>query len=130
MESHSHSLLEFIPWSQTADHNVAVLTDTSDYYRYFDATAQAEFLFDCVAYTLTNIIPQEVAYLQQYNAMKSWLDEQFQMSDKLVALLIRFLGQSQEGVLSKRARENEFALFSEEEVQQIEQRYALYFTEP
>ncbi|MFC7667674.1 hypothetical protein ACFQT0_09955 [Hymenobacter humi] len=45
-----------------------------------------------------------MAYLQRYDALKAWLDEHFQMPDKLVATLIRFLEQNQ-GILSKRARE-------------------------
>jgi Fic family protein len=126
LESYSHPVLEFIPWRKTADHNVEVLADTSDYYRYFDATAPAEFLFDCVAYTLEKTIPQEVAYLQRYDALKAWLDEWFQMPDKLVATLIRFLEQNQ-GTLSKRAREKEFALLTPEEIAQIEQQYAVHF---
>ena len=126
LEGYSHPVLEFIPWRKTVDHNVEVLADTSDYYRYFDATAPAEFLFDCVAYTLEKTIPQEVAYLQRYDALKAWLDERFQMPDKLVAVLIRFLEQNQ-GVLSKRAREKELALLTPVEVAQIEQQYAVYF---
>ncbi|MBO2012157.1 Fic family protein [Hymenobacter negativus] len=128
LERYSHAVLEFIPWQKTADHNVEVLADTSDYYRYFDATPQAEFLFDCVAYTLEKTIPQEVAYLQRYDALKAWLDEQFQMPDKLVAVLIRFLEQNQ-GVLSKRAREKEFALLTPEEADQIQRQYALHLVE-
>ncbi|MCC9167876.1 cell filamentation protein Fic, partial [Pontibacter sp. XAAS-A31] len=100
--------------------------DTIDYYRYFEATLQAEFLFDCVAYTLDRIIPEEVAYLQQYDSMKTWLDDRFQMPDKMVALLIKFLEQS-EGKLSKRAKEKEFAALTDEEVKEIEANFALYF---
>jgi Fic family protein len=127
LEHYSHPLLEFIPWRSTADHNVEVLADTSDYYRYFDATAQAELLFACVAYTLEQTIPQEVTYLQRYDSLQGWLQEQFELPDKLVALLIRFLEQNQ-GVLSKRARAGEFAEFTAEEVRAIEQQYALHFT--
>jgi Fic family protein len=128
LEGYSHAVLEFIPWQKTADNNVEVLADTSDYYRYFDATPQAEFLFDCVAHALEKTIPEEVAYLQRYDALKAWLDERFQMPDKLVAMLVRFLEQHQ-GVLSKRAREKEFALLTSEEADQIQQQYALHFPE-
>ncbi len=58
--------------------------------------------------------------------MKSWLDDQFQMPDKTVALLIRFLEQNN-GKLSKRAMEKEFANLTNEEVVDIENSYALYF---
>ena len=59
-------------------------------------------------YTINKIIPDEVAYLQKYDAMKAWLDDRFQMPDKMVASLIWFLEQNT-GTLSKRARDKEFA---------------------
>ena len=126
LDSYSHHLLDFIEWKQTPNNNVEVLNDTIDYYRYFDATKQAEFLFECVDYTINKIIPEEVKYLRSYDGLKSWLDNRFQMPDKTVALLIRFLNQS-DGKLSKRAREKEFAKFSDEEVAEIEEHYPFYF---
>jgi len=128
LESYSHPLLDFIEWKRTQDNNVEVLNSTIDYYRYFDATLQAEFLFDCVDYTINKIIPEEVTYLQNFDAMKFWLDNQFQMSDKLVALLIRFLSQNG-GKLSRRALEKEFSDLKEEEVKEIENQYKFYFME-
>lgn len=103
-----------------------MLNDTLDYYRYFDATPQSEFLFECVDYTLNKIIPEEVGYLQKYDAMKAWLDDQFQMPDKTVSLLIRFLEQNN-NKLSKRALENEFSTLTHEEVAEIEKTFKLYF---
>jgi len=124
LESYSHPILEFIAWQKTRNNNVEVLNDTIDYYRYFDATQQAEFLFECVEYTINKIIPEEVAYLQKYDAMKSWLDDTFQMPDKTVALLIRFLEQNN-STLSKRAREKEFADLTDSEIRDIEKQYLL-----
>lgn len=100
LETYSQSTLDFIKWKRTADNNIEVLNETIDYYRYFDATAQTEFLFECVESTIDNVIPQEVAYLQKYDAMKTWLDDNFEMPDRKVALLIRFLEQNS-GILSK-----------------------------
>jgi hypothetical protein len=126
LETYSQPLLDFIEWKQTANNNVEVLNDIIDYYRYFDATKQAEFLFECVDYTINKIIPDEVKYLRSYDGMKSWLDNRFQMPDKTVALVIRFLNQN-EGKLSKRAKEKEFALFTDNEVAEIEEHYKMYF---
>ena len=127
LESYSHPLLDFIEWEKTKDNNVNVLNDTIDYYRYFDATAQAEFLCECVDNTIHKIIPQEVTYLQKYDAMKLWLDNNYQMPDKMVALLIRFLEQN-DGSLSKRAKEKEFASLTDQEVKEIEENYQVYFS--
>lgn len=126
LESYSHPILDFIEWKKTKSNNVEVLNDTIDFYRYFDATKQAEFLYDCVNDTIENVIPQEVDYLQKYDEMKSYLDDIFQMPDKTVAMLIRFLDQNG-GKLSKRALEKEFSALTEEEVKEIEQHYQLYF---
>lgn len=126
LESYSHPLLNFIKWRTTQDHNVEVLNDTADYYKYFDATLQAEFLFDCIDYTVRTIIPEEVTYLQHYDQMKAWLDDHFEMPDKTVALLIRFLDQNK-GVLSDRARTREFSALEEDEVELIEKQYRSVF---
>lgn len=107
---------------KTKDNNVEVLNETIDYYRYFDATIQTEFLFDCVEYTIQKIIPEEVAYLKKYDVMKVWLDDHFQMPDKMVDLLIRFLEQNN-GALSKRAREKEFSQFTNDEVFAVEEKF-------
>lgn len=122
LESYSIPLLDFIQWNKTKDNNIKVLNETIDYYRYWDATPFAEFLFDCVNYTIQKIIPEEVDYLQKYDEMKSWLDDNFEMPDKIVALLIRFLEQN-DGVLSKRAREKEFSTLNDEEIMQIENKF-------
>ena len=106
LESYSHPILELIEWETTPDHNVEVLNDTIDYYRYFDATKQAEFLFDCVIDTINRIIPEEVNYIYKYDEFKRFIDDQFEMPDKLVSILVRFLEQHG-GTLSKRARAKE-----------------------
>lgn len=127
LEAYSNPLLDFIEWEETEDHNVNVLNDTLDYYRYFDATKQAEFLYDCVHDTIENIIPNEVSYLTNYDEFKRYLDDEFEMPDKLVAQLVRFLDQN-EGELSKRAREKEFASLTETEVGDIERNYKSIFS--
>jgi Fic family protein len=126
LESYSHPLLGFISWKRTAGNNIEVLNETIDYYRYFDSTPQAEFLFDCINYTINKIIPEEVKYLHQYDTFKNWLDDKFQMPDKTVALLVRFLEQNF-GKFSNRAKTNEFSALTEAEVQEIEFNFALCF---
>lgn len=126
LESHSKPLLDLIEWIETKDHNVEVTNETKDYYRFFDATKQAEFLFDCVEDTIKNIIPQEINYLANYDAFKACMDEEFEMPDKLISALVRYLAQNQ-GVLSQRAREKEFSMLTETEVKRIESTYTDIF---
>jgi hypothetical protein len=126
LASYFKPLLDLIEWVETSDHNVEVTNETKDYYRFFDATKQAEFLFDCVEDTINNIVPQEINYRANYDAFKDYMDEEFEMPDILVSVLVRFLAQNQ-GVLSKRAREKEFSMLTEREVNRIESMYTEIF---
>lgn len=126
LSSYSKPLLDFIEWEETSTNNIKVFNNTLDYYRYFDATKQTEFLFGCVEDTVKNIIPEEVKYLVNYDAFKQYLDDNFEMPDKLVALLVKFLEQNK-GELSKRAIEKEFAELTEDEISDIEKTYKNIF---
>lgn len=122
LEAYSHPLLDFIEWETTEERNVQVLNETIDFYRYFDATKMAEFLFDCVNDTIENIIPAEVNYLRKYDEFRSYLDNKYEMPDKLVADLVRFLEQNN-GTLSKRAITKEFSILNESEIRDIEMQF-------
>ncbi|MEY3452082.1 MAG: hypothetical protein RL711_1910 [Bacteroidota bacterium] len=126
LEAYSHPLLDFINWKSTNNNNIEVLNDTIDYYRYFDATKQAEFLYDCTNDTIEHIIPNEVNYLIKYDDFKKEMDDQYEMPDQLVAMLVLFLQQNK-GVLSKRAREKEFSALNEGEVKHIEKVFQTIF---
>ncbi len=128
LEHYSAPRLELVDWKPTRDNNVEVLNDTIDLYRYFDATRQVEFLCSCVEQTIEQTIPQEVAYLERYDLLKTFLDDHFEMPDKTVALLIRFLEQGN-GKLSERARSKEFDALSEDELEAIENKYREVFGE-
>jgi len=128
LESYSHPLLDFIEWKETDDHNVEVINNTIDYYRYFDATRHAEFLYDCVQDTIENIIPEEINYLNRYDTFKRYLEEEFDMPDKLIALAVRSLDQNN-GRLSKRSREKELKEMNDAEVEAMEKKYKEVFSE-
>jgi Fic family protein len=122
LESYSRPLLEFIEWEPTPEGNVRVLNDTADYYRYFDATAHAEFLYGCVEETVNEDLPQELAYLEAYDRFSRAVQGIVDMPDRQVNLLHHFLNQGK-GQLSKRARMDEFAALTDAEVERIEQFY-------
>ncbi|MFT3728631.1 MAG: Fic family protein [Terricaulis sp.] len=126
LESYSQPLLEFIDWKPTPDHNVEVLNDTANYYRYFDATLHAEFLYECVKQTVESDLPDEVAYLEAYDKFSQSVLSNVDMPNSMVDLLHRFLRQNG-GKLSKRARTKEFELLTDEEVEVMEGAYASAF---
>lgn len=126
LEYYSKPLLNLIEWEATPRKNVEVLNETADYYRYFDATSQAEYLYSCVRETVEVIIPEEVQYLIRYEEMKIYLDAEYAMPDRLVALLIRFLEQN-DGKLSERAISREFSQLKAREIEAIESRFTEIF---
>jgi Fic family protein len=123
LQSYSRPLLNFIEWKPTPEGNVQVLNDTADYYRYFDATAHAEFLYECVKQTVEHDLPDEVAHLQAYDRFVRSLQSIVDMPNQKIDLLWHFLQQGK-GRLSRRARTNEFQALTEAEVSQIEKLHA------
>jgi hypothetical protein len=73
-----------------------------------------------------NRISQEVTYLQNYDAFKKYIDNRFEMPDKMVAVLVRCLEQNK-GVLSQRALKKEFSELEEKEIEDIHQQFAEIF---
>ena len=122
LKSYSQPLLDFIQWEPTSTGNVRVLNDTGDYYRFFDATPHAEFLYQCVEETIECDLPQEVAYLEAYDQFARGLQEIVDMPERKVALLQGFLRQGG-GHLSKSPRTIEFATLTDVEIGLVENLY-------
>ncbi|WP_274943387.1 Fic family protein [Govanella unica] len=123
LESYSRRLLPLIHWRPTDRGNIEVLNETADYYRFFDATLQAEFLFACIAHTVEFDLPMETAFLKCYDQFKKRVSGLVDMPDRLTDLLFRFLCQN-DGLLSRRARERGFAGLTGQEVNEIEAIYS------
>jgi hypothetical protein len=115
-----------IDWEPTADGNVKVLNDTADFYRFFDATPHAEFLYACVKQTIEEDLPRETEFLERYDQFRACIEAIVDMPDHTIDLLFRFLHQNA-GHLSKRAREAEFAKMTDKEVSAAEAAYLANF---
>lgn len=126
LESYSRRLLPLIQWETTPDYNVYVTNDTGDFYRFFDATLHAEFLYHCVQRTVEHDLPAEAAFLRRYDAFRRRIDAIIDMPERMINLLFRFLHQNG-GRLSQRAREGEFAALTDEEAARIEAIYGETF---
>ncbi len=126
LESYSARLLPFIEWRPTPKMNVEVLNDTGDFYRYFDATPHAEFLYECVQRTVEQDLPEEAAFLERYDLFRTRVEAIADMPSSMIDLLFNFLKQN-EGQLSKRARTTEFSMLTEEEVKAFEALYQELF---
>ena len=106
--------------------NVEVTNQTADLYRYFDATAHAEFIYECVAQTIEIDLPKEAEFLERYDRFNDAIQAIADMPGPTVDLLHKFLAQNA-GSLSARAREIEFEALSDHEVAVIEKHYAEIF---
>jgi hypothetical protein len=126
LEGYSRRLLPVIEWEPTADGNIRVLNDTADFYRFFDATPHAEFLYACVRKTIEEDLPRETDFLARYDQFRSRIEAIVDMPHRTIDLLFRFLHQNG-GRLSKRAREGDFAEMTPQEVAAAEEAYAGLF---
>lgn len=126
LNSYSEPRLKYIRWRSTDKGNLEVLNNTLDLYRFFDATSQAEFLFQCVEETINTVFPNEIKYLKNHDEFKVFIESYIEMPDRLINLIIKFLEQGN-GKFSKRAREREFEALTEEEIDTIQNMYQSIF---
>ena len=67
---------------------------TGDLYRYFDATAFAEYLHDRVADTVRRDLTEELAFIAVFDGACAAVREIVDMPDRRVALLVRLCMQN------------------------------------
>ncbi len=126
LESYSSRVLPLVEWRPTEKMNVEVLNDTGDFYRYFDATLHAEFLFECVQKTIEEDLPEEAMFLERYDHFKSRVEVIEDMTASTIDLMFNFLKQN-DGKFSIRARQKEFELLSDDEARKYETLYQEVF---
>jgi hypothetical protein len=126
LEDYSGRLLPVIVWEPTDAGNVTVLNDTADFYRFFDATPHAEFLYRCVERTIEEDLPREADFLRRYDHFRTRIEAFVDMPDNTIDQLFRFLHQN-DGRLSKRARTREFSQLNDDEALRFEEIYAETF---
>jgi hypothetical protein len=126
LESYSRRLLPVIDWTATPEGNVRVLNDTADFYRFFDATPQVEFLYACVRQTIERDLPEETRFLQSFDRFRAGVEAMVDMPERTLDNLFGFLRQNN-GRLSQRARDHEFASLTPAEVEAIERLYVESF---
>ena len=119
LQNHSRPLMEYIEWDSTSEQNVEVLNDTADLYRYFDCTAEAEFLYTCVKRAIEHDLPKEIEYLRRHDEAMTRITEFIEMPNRLAQDLILFIRQNN-GTLSKRKRHKKFNTLTNEEVESLE----------
>ena len=123
LETVSRPLLSVIDWHSTISGNVDVVNETADFYRYFDATPHAEFLFDCIERTIEVDLPNELRFLASRDEFHRHGTRIVDMPERTLDLLLHMLRENG-GRFSKRMRRKEFEALTEEEVGEFETLYA------
>ncbi len=126
LEAYSTRVLPVVDWQPTPQGNVRVLNDTGDFYRFFDATPQTEFLFECVRKTVEEELPAETDYLRRYDAFKAGVEQIVDMPEQTIDHLFRMLRQNN-GKLSQRARQCEFQQLTDNEAERVQAVYGKTF---
>jgi Fic family protein len=114
LETFSRAIQPNIDWHWTPEKEIEVENDTSDLYRYWDATALAEYLYAKVAETVRKDLKEELDFVGLYDAALEAVRERIDMPDRRASLLVRCLLQNH-AALSKKARA-EFAELTDDEV--------------
>jgi len=122
LEDYSSQRIDLIEWEPAPSHNIRILNETIDLYRYYDLTPQAEFLYECVEETINRIIPEEINYLEKYDRLTNAINSFINLPNNKVDLLIKYLNQNN-GILSKTIRQKHFSELTEEEISSIEEYY-------
>jgi len=94
LETFSRPLFEFIRWRWTAAQEIVVENDTADLYRYFDATAFAEYLYDRVADTVRRDLKEELGFVAVFDRALDAVREIVDMPDRRASLFVRLCMQN------------------------------------
>lgn len=119
LSKYSASILPFVDYALDSRGELTVQNETANLYRYWDATAFAEFLYHCVAETANRDLTEELRFLQIFDAALQAVKEIVDMPDRRASLLVRFILQNR-GTLSKNKREKDFPELSGEEIERLE----------
>jgi hypothetical protein len=95
LEGFSKPLLSLIDWEfLEEEHRVIVRGETADYYRYFDATRIAEYLYDRVAETVRKDLADELDFLGAFDRAYKGVRAVVDMPNKKVSLFVRLALQN------------------------------------
>lgn len=118
LETFSKPLSEFIAWHWTPQQEIVVTNDTSDLYRYFDATVFAEYVYDRVADTVRRDLKEELGFVAVFDRAFTAVREIVDMPDRRASLFVRLCMQN--GGRLSAAKRAQFPELSDAEIVQLE----------
>ena len=119
LETFSQPLFEFIQWKWTAEQEIVVDNETADLYRYFDATAFVEYLYDRVADTVRRDLKEELGFISAFDRAFDAVREIVDMPDRRASLFVRLCLQN--GGRLSAAKRRQFSELDDAEIAAMEQ---------
>jgi Fic family protein len=121
LEAFSKSLLSVASFNPDIDNEAS--GNHAAYYRYFDATVQAEFLYRAIERTVTHDLDEEIDYLIRFDAAKNHLNQLFDWPKNSLDLFVNLLMQN-DGKLSSSKRKSHFEFMKDDEVSSMEEAFS------
>jgi Fic family protein len=122
LSAFSGKIEPFIEYRMDEAQRMTVLNETKSLYRYFDATPQTEYLYECVAETIEKDLREEIGFIEKYDRALDETKEIVDMPDRRASLLVRLIMQNK-GKLAKNKRDI-FSEITDEELARIEKGIA------
>jgi len=114
LESFSRPLRQRTDYSPDTP-NIPATGNDAVYFRYFDATDQAEFLYEALERTVKEDLQQEINFLLGFDRACRQLNQLLDWPDHSLELFVRVVHQNG-GVLSKTKKQSHFSWMTESEV--------------
>lgn len=121
LESFSKPAMQYVDWVWTAAGNeIAVRNDTADLYRYYDATAIVEYLYQRVADTVRTDLKEELDFLAVFDRALAAVRNIVDMPDRKLSLFVRLCMQNA-GRISASKRKAQFPELEDREVAEMQE---------
>jgi hypothetical protein len=118
LERYSHPLLQRTDYSPDTP-DVPATGNDAVYFKYFDATEQAEFLYHALERTVEEDLQQEIDFLLCFDRARLQLNELLDWPNHSLDLFVRVVHQNGD-TLSKTKREKHFDWITDAEVSEAE----------
>ncbi len=128
LEAYSKPIMQIIKYTKDKKQKLIVLnpSEVEGYYRFPDLTAQTEYLCKVIEIAISQDLPNELNFLQNYDEAKELMKQRIDMPDKLIDSFIRFTHQNN-GVFPKRRR-NTFHMLKDDEIEALQSIFKDVFT--
>lgn len=125
LENFSRPLLDRTEWNPDTP-NVPATGNDAIYYRFFDATPQAEFMYRALCRTVEEDLQKEVEFLLGFDRARTRLNDIYDWPGQSLDIFIRVVHQN-DNKLSKTKRGSHFDWMTDEEIKTSEAIVAVEF---